>query len=802
MSPMSFTSGLLDSRRCKRLESYDFFQPEWVNLDLFQSHSALAQQDLYVLEGEHEGAYLAFRRLWRMMQTPVLLCVVACLAACAGYLLDWATRMFIVFRETLVPSNQLDEARPLAYACVCFSFVMASAMLTQFLCPLAAGGGVPEMKTVLSGSINPALLSPLLVVVKLSGLVLAVAAGLSVGKEGPLIHVSCALAELVMAMPAFRYIRVNAPHRLEILTCACAAGVAASFGSAFGATLFSVEITSTCYIVSGLARAFATATVVALIYWCWGTEVISGLFSDNVSQGMPFAPTDLLLWALLGVLCGLVGWAFVSAISGVSQWRNRITRSALGPKVQRGRRLMICALFTTLVIPLSYWELRYFERWSTTGQKALVDHLFAPRVLGVSYELALFVPIKALAILLSVTQPLPVGLFAPVFLLGAAFGRLFGEVARYANLSMGLMHLTFQPWEFAVIGAAALSGSITRAVSTAIIVFEMSGENCLRLPLGLAVLIAHTIASRFTKGAYDSLVDTNSAPYLPTLPPQAYLVEVESIMVPAANLPFLSLSTTYSAASRLLRQHTPTTCAVIPVVQTVTDMVLVGAVLRRDLELAVADYEERVAVAEKDASPDETARLAEAVKVNESLQGSLDGSLFGGAHLRFVVVKGGGKVAPVVDTRGTAYCMQHMLRLTSIDTIPIVMDPSPLQVAHSTELRKLDYMFRMLKLDIAFVCRAGKLVGWVTRGTIRRFVGAREPQPIDECIALCESPTGLVDRMRCLAHKVNAAYMQWDLMPSWMLSTQENRAAEITWHVQNGHANLARTLRDEQAQNC
>jgi hypothetical protein len=45
-SPTSFASGLLDSRRGKRLESYDFTNRDWVNLDLFQSHSALAQQDL------------------------------------------------------------------------------------------------------------------------------------------------------------------------------------------------------------------------------------------------------------------------------------------------------------------------------------------------------------------------------------------------------------------------------------------------------------------------------------------------------------------------------------------------------------------------------------------------------------------------------------------------------------------------------------------------------------------------------------------------------------------------------------
>jgi Voltage gated chloride channel len=86
--------------------------------------------------------------------------------------------------------------------------------------------------------------------------------------------------------------------------------------------------------------------------------------------------------------------------------------------------------------------------------------MFAPRTLGLSWPLVAFVPLKALAIVLSVTQPLPVGLFSPVFLLGAALGRLFGETVAY--MDVGVM---FQPWEFSVIGAAALSGGITGAVS-------------------------------------------------------------------------------------------------------------------------------------------------------------------------------------------------------------------------------------------------------------------------------------------------------------------------------------------------
>jgi hypothetical protein len=49
----------------------------------------------------------------------------------------------------MVPADLSEQARPYAYAVVCFTLIAASALVTQVLCPLAAGGGVPEMKTVL-----------------------------------------------------------------------------------------------------------------------------------------------------------------------------------------------------------------------------------------------------------------------------------------------------------------------------------------------------------------------------------------------------------------------------------------------------------------------------------------------------------------------------------------------------------------------------------------------------------------------------------------------------------------------------
>ncbi|CAN0480588.1 unnamed protein product, partial [Laminaria digitata] len=79
-------------------------------------------------------------------------------------------------------------------------------------------------------------------------------------------------------------VRLNNSKRLEILACACAAGVAATFGSVFGGTLFSVEVTATAYMVQTLPPTFFTAVVVAVVYWASGKSELFTLFSDNTTQ--------------------------------------------------------------------------------------------------------------------------------------------------------------------------------------------------------------------------------------------------------------------------------------------------------------------------------------------------------------------------------------------------------------------------------------------------------------------------------------------------------------------------------------
>jgi len=173
-----------------------------------------------------------------------------------------------------------------------------------------------------------------------------------------------------------------------------------------------------------------------------------------------------------------------------------------------------------------------------------------------------------------------------VFISGGVLGRIIG------SLVCPLGFTTYQPWEFAIIGAAAFSTGVTRAISTALIVYEISGTPNLRIPLSVAILSAYFVGNRFTKNIYDIIIDTIGSPYLQDLPRAAYAVPASQVMMATQSEEVLSLQSTYRDAKALLDANDE--IEVIPVVSSLSSMVLVGAVLRENLRRTVRHFHSSV----------------------------------------------------------------------------------------------------------------------------------------------------------------------------------------------------------------
>lgn len=109
--------------------------------------------------------------------------------------------------------------------------------LTAKIAPAAAGSGIPEMKSILTGGMKSqeaSYLSLRTLCAKILGLVLALGAGLPLGKEGPSVHISCCLVmALLNYTPLFSSIRRSKPQVMQMLAVGCAVGVSSTFGGAY-----------------------------------------------------------------------------------------------------------------------------------------------------------------------------------------------------------------------------------------------------------------------------------------------------------------------------------------------------------------------------------------------------------------------------------------------------------------------------------------------------------------------------------------------------------------------------------------
>ena len=119
-------------------------------------------------------------------------------------------------------------------------FALSSASLVKAYAPYAAGSGISEIKCIIAGFVMKGFLGFWTLLIKSICLPLAIASGLSVGKEGPSVHYAVCTGNVISRF--FDKYKRNAAKTREILSACAAAGVAVAFGSPIGGVLFSLEV--------------------------------------------------------------------------------------------------------------------------------------------------------------------------------------------------------------------------------------------------------------------------------------------------------------------------------------------------------------------------------------------------------------------------------------------------------------------------------------------------------------------------------------------------------------------------------
>ncbi|KAE8666001.1 Chloride channel protein CLC-c [Hibiscus syriacus] len=425
----------------------------------------------------------------------------------------------------------------------------AAAALCAYIAPAAAGSGIPEI----------------------FGSILCVSAGFVVGKEGPMVHTGACIASLIgqggsrkyhLTWKWLRYFK-NDRDRRDLITCGAAAGVASAFRAPVGGVLFALEEAASWWRSALLWRTFFTTAVVAIVLRAFiqlcstgtcGLFGEGGLIMYDVSAAkVSYSVPDILAVILLGVIGGIFGSLYNYLVDKVLRTYSLINEYVPQPIIDPGilehkkgpaAKILLVVTISLLTSICSYglpWfatcipcpaevssrcpnidvsgNYKSFQcppnhyndmasLFLNTNDDA-IRNLLSTSTSKEFHLSTLFIFFCAVYCLGIITYgiAIPSGLFIPVILAGAGYGRFVGRLFEpITKLDVGL---------FGLLGAASfLGGTMRMTVSLCVILLELTND-LLMLPLVMLVLlISKTMGDMFNHGVYDQIVKLKGLPYM------------------------------------------------------------------------------------------------------------------------------------------------------------------------------------------------------------------------------------------------------------------------------------------------
>ncbi|KAK5464983.1 hypothetical protein LTS15_001546 [Exophiala xenobiotica] len=377
---------------------------------------------------------------------------------------------------------------------------------------MAAGSGIPEIKTILSGFVIPHFLDLNVLIVKAVGSVFAVSTGMCLGKEGPFVHISTCVAYLVgVRFPKYRE---NGRKLREILAAGCSSGLSVAFGAPIGGVLFAYEEISTYFPRKVLWRAFICSLFAAMTLKALNPTGTGRLVLFETSYGTTYQPYHYPVFVFLGVAGGVFGGAFCKANFFWS-------RSFRKYNIIKSYPVFEVALVVVATALLQYPNPLTREPGDVIIKNLLVDCSDGSRTDYVCVQEGQASPtpkylgwlvygtlVKLVLTIITFGIKVPSGIIIPALDGGAFFGRLIGQVPFLAQ--------SISPGIFAMVGAGAFLAGVSRmTISLAVIMFELTGELEFIVPNMIGIMVAKWTADALERdGVYDLAQTVLGHPFL------------------------------------------------------------------------------------------------------------------------------------------------------------------------------------------------------------------------------------------------------------------------------------------------
>lgn len=298
--------------------------------------------------------------------------------------------------------------------------------------------------------------------------------GGSTGREGPVVHLASIISTWVC-----RLIRADGITGRDLLGCAVAAAVSASFNAPIAGALFALEVVLRHFAV----HAFAPIVIASVA----GTVINRSVYGDVTEflipqQNVLAFYVELPAFLLLGLLCGVIAVVLMKAIFWADDMGTAFQNRTGLPRYLRpmvaGSLLGALAIYYPHIIGVGY----------ETTSDALTGRL-------VMHEAVVFVFIKIVAVAITMAGRMGGGVFSPSLMVGALTGLAFGIVAT------GIFpDVSGEGTLYALAGMGAVTAAVLGApISTTLIVFELTGD----WQTGIAVMVSVSLSSALASKLVD-----------------------------------------------------------------------------------------------------------------------------------------------------------------------------------------------------------------------------------------------------------------------------------------------------------
>lgn len=339
--------------------------------------------------------------------------------------------------------------------------------LVQAFAREARGHGVPEVMYAVSH--RGGRIAPQVAAVKALASALCIGGGGSVGREGPIVQIGSALGST-----AGRLSRLAEPRLRVLVACGAAAGISATFNAPLAGVFFAMEL----ILADFTAQAFGMVVLASVTSSVIGRTMLGDVPFLELPPFSVAGPHEYVLFAALGLLAGLVGVLFTRVLYGIEDACDALWR---GPEWLRPAVGGVLLGVVLLLLPQMYGV-----GYPVLG--AAVDGRYA-----VGFLVVLLLG-KMLATSLTIGIGGSGGVFAPSLFIGAMLGTAFGEVVH--SIAPG----TSGPvGAYGLIGMGAVFAGAARAPITAVVMlFELTGEYTIILPLMAAIVLATGLSHALT----------------------------------------------------------------------------------------------------------------------------------------------------------------------------------------------------------------------------------------------------------------------------------------------------------------